>query len=72
VVHRMATLSKGALLIGGIVVASYFWAGFTLPYLDRNYLVSTTIVNLLIAIPVGSLVLAMLWPRPRKEEHPIL
>ena len=33
-IHRAATLSKGVLLLGGLVVSSYFWAGYTLPYLD--------------------------------------
>ena len=71
-IHRFATLSKGILLMGGIVVSSYFWAGYTLPYLDCNYLFNTTVANLLISIPVGILVTALVWPRPEKEEQLIL
>ena len=72
VIHRTATLSKGIMLMGGIVVASYFWAGYTLPYLDHNYLFNTTIANLLISIPAGILVTALVWPRPKKEEQIVL
>lgn len=72
VIHRVATLSKGALLVGGLVVSSYFWGAYSLPYLDRLYLVSVTIANIFIAFPVGSLVIALVWPRPRKEEQIIL
>ena len=70
--HRAATLSKGVLLMGGIVVSSYFWAGYTLPYLDKNYLFGVTIANLLISIPAGILVTALIWPRPPKEEQMLL
>lgn len=72
VIHRLATLSKGALLMGGMVVSSYFWASYTFPYLDRDYLFNTTISNIFISIPAGGLVLALFWPRPRKEDHIIL
>ena len=72
VIHRIATLSKGALLVGGLVVSSYFWASYTLPYVDRLYLFSITISNILIAVPVGSLIIALVYPRPRKEEQIIL
>lgn len=71
-IHRVATLSKGALLVGGLVVASYFWGSYTLPYVDRLYLFSITITNILIAVPVGSLIIALVYPRPRKEEQIIL
>ena len=71
-IHRAATLSKGILLMGGMVVASYFWSGYTLPYLDSNYLMNTTIANILISIPSGILVTALIWPRPQKEEQLIL
>jgi len=60
-IHHMATLSKGVLLIGGLVVASYYWGAYTLPYLDRGYMLTTTIANLMIAIPVGAFLLALLW-----------
>ena len=63
-IHHAATLSKGVMLLGGIVISSYFWAGYTLPYLDGNYLFNITVANLLISIPVGTLVTALMWPRP--------
>ena len=72
VIHRIASLSKGVMLIGGIVVASFYWGGFSFPYLDQNYLLRTTITNLTIAIPVGALFIAMFSPKPKKEEQPIL
>ena len=72
VIHRVATLSKGVLLMGGLAVASYYWGAYTLPYIDSSYLTNTTIANLLIAIPAGSFLLALLWERPKKEEHIIL
>ena len=72
VIHRLATLSKGILLMGGIIIGSYFWAGYTFPYLDRSYLLNTTLGNLFIAIPVGSFLIALFWPRPKKEEQLIL
>jgi hypothetical protein len=72
VIHRLATLSKGIMLIGGVVVASFYWAGLTFPYLDQNYLLQISLTNLLIAIPVGVLLSAWFWPKPKKEEQPIL
>jgi len=38
VIHRLAVLSKGVMLIGGVIVSSFYWACFTFPYLDKNYL----------------------------------
>lgn len=66
VLHRMATLSQGALLLGGMVVSSYFWGLLSLPYLDNFFLLDVTISNLLIALGVGSVLIALVWPRPRK------
>ena len=72
VIHRMSTLSKGVLLMGGLAASCYFWGAYTLPYLDSEYLLTTTVANLMIAIPVGALLLALLWERPKKEEHIVL
>lgn len=60
-VHRAATLSKGALLLGGIAVSSFFWAGYTFPYLDSGYLLSTSLANLFIVFPIGGLIIALIW-----------
>jgi hypothetical protein len=67
VIHRIAILSKGALLMGGLVVGSYFWGLLSFPYLDNYFLLDVTIANYFIAFPFGALVIALLWPRPRKE-----
>jgi hypothetical protein len=72
VIHRLATLSKGVMLLGGIVVASFYWGGYSFPYLDEGYLFKTTIANLFITIPVGAVLAALFWEKPRKEEQPIL
>jgi len=71
-IHRIAELSKGVMLIGGMIIASFYWAGFSFPYLDESYLLRTTITNLFIAIPVGCLLVGMFWPKPKKEEQPII
>ena len=71
-IHRLATLSKGVLLIGGVVISSFYWGGFTFPYLDESYLLRTTISNLFVGIPVGAVLAALFWERPQKEESIIL
>ena len=65
-IHRLATLSKGVMLVGGLVVSSFFWAGYSFPYLDKNYLLETSITNVAIAVPVGILLSAWFWPKPKK------
>ena len=71
-IHRVSALMKGTMLLGGIVVGSYFWGSYTFPYLDSPYLTNTTLANLLIGIPVGALLLALLTPKPTKEEQILL
>lgn len=67
-IHKLSALSLGVLLMGGIVVGSSFWGSETFPYLDGSYLLQYTITNLLIAIPVGGFIAALVWPKPPKQE----
>lgn len=67
-IHKVSSLSLGALLFGGIIVAGSFWSRETFPYLDNYFLVSYTITNYLLGIFFGALLAALVWPKPAKEE----
>lgn len=63
-IHRWATLSFGGLLIGGIVVGSSYWCYFSFPYLDGQYLLSTTVPNTLISLATGGFLVILIFPKP--------
>ena len=71
-IHRFSVLMKGGMMIGGMVVGSFFWGSYTFPYLDSGYLTNTTLANVAIGGTVGAFVLALMWPRPKKEEQIML
>ena len=63
-IHRWASLSLGALLIGGIVVSSSYWCNFSFPYLDGQYLLATTIPNTIISLAVGGFLAILILRKP--------
>lgn len=63
-IHRWAVLSLGGLLIGGMVVSSSFWCNFSFPYLDGQYLLTSTIANTIISLCIGGFITIIILPRP--------
>ena len=72
ILHRVAGLALGSLLMGGIVVGCSFWTREAFPYLDNAFLNKYTLSNMFLTVGVGGVLAAIAWPKPKKDEVVVL